>query len=135
MGGAETPYGLRPATAEDFEFIFQLNKANMRRYVELLRGWDDAAERPARHPGRGPRRRPARHADRAQPQPGAAPVRTARVQGSGRIRRRSERGQDPYESRTRAACGRFELRKESHHELGLHLLQDRCRRGPIVEGV
>ena len=67
MGGAETPYGLRPATA--FEFIFQLNKANMRRYVELLRGWDDAAERPARHPGRGPRRRPARHADGAQPDP------------------------------------------------------------------
>lgn len=38
-------YGLRPASAEDFEFVFQLNKANMRRYVELLRGWDDDAER------------------------------------------------------------------------------------------
>jgi len=38
-------YGLRPAVAEDFEFVFQLNKANMYRYVELLRGWNDDAER------------------------------------------------------------------------------------------
>ena len=38
-------YKLRPAFEKDFEFVFQLNKTNMRRYVELLRGWDDAAER------------------------------------------------------------------------------------------
>lgn len=38
-------YELRPATDNDFEFVFQLNKANMRHYVELLRGWNDEAER------------------------------------------------------------------------------------------
>lgn len=38
-------YGLRPATAEDFEFVFQLNKVNMYRYVEELRGWNDTFER------------------------------------------------------------------------------------------
>lgn len=31
-------YSLRPATGDDFEFVFQLNKANMRKYVELVRG-------------------------------------------------------------------------------------------------
>ncbi|BCU82708.1 hypothetical protein JIR001_24910 [Polycladomyces abyssicola] len=36
---------LRPSTDADFEFVFALNKTNMRRYVERLRGWDDAAER------------------------------------------------------------------------------------------
>ena len=38
-------YELRPATAADLEFAFQLKKANMRAYVERLRGWDDDAER------------------------------------------------------------------------------------------
>lgn len=38
-------YGLRPATSEDFEFVFQLNKVNMYHYVQELRGWDDAFER------------------------------------------------------------------------------------------
>lgn len=38
-------YALRRSVAADFEFVFQLNKANMRRYVEPLRGWDDDAER------------------------------------------------------------------------------------------
>jgi ribosomal protein S18 acetylase RimI-like enzyme len=38
-------YTLRAAKADDFEFVFQLNKANMRGYVEQLRGWDDEAER------------------------------------------------------------------------------------------
>jgi GNAT superfamily N-acetyltransferase len=38
-------YSLRSATWDDFEFVFQLNKANMRKYVELVRVWDDAAER------------------------------------------------------------------------------------------
>ena len=40
-------YTLRPSEQDDFEFVFQLNKTNMRRYVELLRGWDDDAERAA----------------------------------------------------------------------------------------
>ncbi|ETW97209.1 MAG: hypothetical protein ETSY1_23575 [Candidatus Entotheonella factor] len=38
-------YTLRPSKQDDFEFIFQLNKTNMRHYVEALRGWDDEAER------------------------------------------------------------------------------------------
>jgi GNAT superfamily N-acetyltransferase len=38
-------YALRKSEETDFEFVFQLNKANMRRYVELLRGWNDDAER------------------------------------------------------------------------------------------
>ncbi len=38
-------YRLRPSTVDDFEFVFQLNKINMRHYVEQLRGWDDVAER------------------------------------------------------------------------------------------
>ncbi|SEN29514.1 GNAT family N-acetyltransferase [Lihuaxuella thermophila] len=38
-------YSLRTATPDDFEFVFQLNKTNMRPYVEQLRGWDDEAER------------------------------------------------------------------------------------------
>jgi hypothetical protein len=38
-------YSLRRATWDDFEFVFQLNKANMRKYVELVRVWDDEAER------------------------------------------------------------------------------------------
>lgn len=37
-------YWLRPSTVDDFEFVFQLNKINMRHYVEQLRGWDDVAE-------------------------------------------------------------------------------------------
>ncbi|MBN2908939.1 GNAT family N-acetyltransferase [Polycladomyces sp. WAk] len=36
---------LRPSTEADFAFVFTLNKTNMRRYVERLRGWNDAAER------------------------------------------------------------------------------------------
>ena len=31
-------YELRPSTPKDFEFVFQLNKRNMRPYVERLRG-------------------------------------------------------------------------------------------------
>jgi hypothetical protein len=38
-------YELRPATADDLEFACRLNEANMRGYVEQLRGWDAAAER------------------------------------------------------------------------------------------
>jgi ribosomal protein S18 acetylase RimI-like enzyme len=38
-------YTLRKSNEDDFEFVFDLNKANMRKYVEALRGWDDEAER------------------------------------------------------------------------------------------
>ena len=38
-------YALRKSGESDFEFTFELNKTNMRRYVETLRGWDDDAER------------------------------------------------------------------------------------------
>ncbi len=36
---------LRESNEDDFEFVFQLNKANMQKYVQMLRGWDDEAER------------------------------------------------------------------------------------------
>jgi len=46
---------LQLSTADDFEFVFQLNKTNMRPYVEQMRGWNDQAERLAMqqqfHPG------------------------------------------------------------------------------------
>ena len=38
-------YTLRKSKETDFEFVFQLNKADMRRSVELLRGWNEDAER------------------------------------------------------------------------------------------
>jgi GNAT superfamily N-acetyltransferase len=38
-------YTLRPATDQDFEFVFRLNEANMRPYIERLRGWQEADER------------------------------------------------------------------------------------------
>lgn len=38
-------YSFRPSTEADFEFVFQLNETNTRKYVEVLRGWDDKAER------------------------------------------------------------------------------------------
>jgi ribosomal protein S18 acetylase RimI-like enzyme len=38
-------YTLRESKEDDFEFAFQLNKANMQKYVQMLRGWDDEAER------------------------------------------------------------------------------------------
>ena len=38
-------YHLRHSTPEDFEFVFQLNKINMRHFVEQIRGWDEEAER------------------------------------------------------------------------------------------
>jgi ribosomal protein S18 acetylase RimI-like enzyme len=44
-GGNEMNVSLRPATHEDFSFVFQLNKINMKKYVEKLRGWDEQAER------------------------------------------------------------------------------------------
>ncbi|ESA31970.1 acetyltransferase [Leptolyngbya sp. Heron Island J] len=49
-------YSLRPATWDDFEFVFQLNKINMWKYVELVRVWSDEVERADMHrkfaPGR-----------------------------------------------------------------------------------
>jgi ribosomal protein S18 acetylase RimI-like enzyme len=38
-------YTLRESNEDDFEFVFQLNKTNMQKYVQMLRGWDDEAER------------------------------------------------------------------------------------------
>jgi|SRR3989338_3702362 len=35
----------RKSTNEDFDFVFELNKTNMRKYVEEIRGWNDKAER------------------------------------------------------------------------------------------
>ncbi len=37
-------YLFREATSGDFEFVFELNKINMRKYVETIRGWDEEAE-------------------------------------------------------------------------------------------
>lgn len=36
---------LRPSTEEDFEFIFSLNKINMKKYVDIIRGWNEEYER------------------------------------------------------------------------------------------
>jgi ribosomal protein S18 acetylase RimI-like enzyme len=36
---------LRPATSDDFEFVFRLNEINMRSYVEKMRGWNEEEER------------------------------------------------------------------------------------------
>ena len=35
----------RASTETDFDFVFELNKTNMRQYVEKIRGWDDENER------------------------------------------------------------------------------------------
>ncbi len=36
---------LRETTDEDIDFVFNLNKINMRKYVEEIRGWNDEFER------------------------------------------------------------------------------------------
>jgi ribosomal protein S18 acetylase RimI-like enzyme len=36
---------LRDATEKDFNFVFELNKTNMRKYVEETREWDDEKEK------------------------------------------------------------------------------------------
>ena len=41
----EPVVSFRETTDEDFDFVFNLNKANMRKYVEEMRGWDDEFER------------------------------------------------------------------------------------------
>ena len=43
--GASPAYSLRPATADDFPFLYDLHVATMRDYVTQTWGWDDAAQR------------------------------------------------------------------------------------------
>jgi GNAT superfamily N-acetyltransferase len=38
----EERWGLRPATAADRDFLFELHRLTMRPYVEAIWGWDDA---------------------------------------------------------------------------------------------
>jgi len=38
-------YRLRPATQEDFDFLYQLHVLTMKEYVELTWGWDEAVQR------------------------------------------------------------------------------------------
>src|SRR5215469_9009859 len=40
-----TAVGLRPATAGDTEFVYQLHKAAMGEYVTAIWGWDEQAQR------------------------------------------------------------------------------------------
>ena len=35
----------RDSTQDDFGFVFELNKTNMKKYVEEIRGWDEDFER------------------------------------------------------------------------------------------
>jgi ribosomal protein S18 acetylase RimI-like enzyme len=37
----ETSWSLRPARADDYDFLFTLHEATMREYVERVWGWDD----------------------------------------------------------------------------------------------
>lgn len=41
----EQTISFRESTEEDFDFVFGLNKTNMRKYVEEIRGWDENFER------------------------------------------------------------------------------------------
>jgi ribosomal protein S18 acetylase RimI-like enzyme len=43
--GASPAYTLRPATAEDFPFLYDLHVATMKDYVAQTWGWDEAAQR------------------------------------------------------------------------------------------
>lgn len=36
-----TVYTLRPATAEDYDFLFALHRAAMREYIEPIWGWHE----------------------------------------------------------------------------------------------
>jgi GNAT superfamily N-acetyltransferase len=38
-------YSLRTCSESDFNFVFDLNKKNMQKYVDVLRGWNDDHER------------------------------------------------------------------------------------------
>ena len=50
-------YTLRPATAEDYAFLYDLHVATMKEYVAQTWGWDDAVQQrdvPRKlHPGSG----------------------------------------------------------------------------------
>lgn len=41
----EPRISFRLSTEDDFDLVFGLNKTNMRKYVEKIRGWNDACER------------------------------------------------------------------------------------------
>jgi ribosomal protein S18 acetylase RimI-like enzyme len=43
--GAPPPYSLRPATADDYPFLYDLHVAAMKDYVARTWGWDDAFQR------------------------------------------------------------------------------------------
>ncbi|HRQ41530.1 MAG TPA: GNAT family N-acetyltransferase [Chloroflexota bacterium] len=36
---------LRPASASDYDFVYQLRRATMQKYVEAIWGWDEGAQR------------------------------------------------------------------------------------------
>ena len=38
-------YALRPATDDDFDFLFDLHEAALRMHVQAIWGWDDAVQR------------------------------------------------------------------------------------------
>lgn len=38
----DRPYALRPATADDYEFLYQLHVAAIKPAVEATGGWDEA---------------------------------------------------------------------------------------------
>jgi ribosomal protein S18 acetylase RimI-like enzyme len=40
----EPSWGLRPARSDDREFLFRLNEARMRAYIERVWGWDEAEQ-------------------------------------------------------------------------------------------
>lgn len=42
---SEPAISLRMSTEADFDFVFNLNKINMRKYVEKIRGWNEEYER------------------------------------------------------------------------------------------
>jgi ribosomal protein S18 acetylase RimI-like enzyme len=42
---AKSVISFRASTDADFDFVFNLNKTNMRKYVEGIRGWDEEWER------------------------------------------------------------------------------------------
>jgi hypothetical protein len=42
---AHSPYQLRPATAADYDFLYQLKVAALKEYVAATWGWDEAYQR------------------------------------------------------------------------------------------
>lgn len=41
----QSPYGLRPATAADYDFLYQLKVAALKEYVAATWGWDEVHQR------------------------------------------------------------------------------------------